>query len=397
MQSKNPFTRRCLLKCLTSVAAAGMVRSPMQALWLPQGDTTTGEERGEIGRLAAAFKRSFSVPSLSIAISRNGQFVFDRGFGFNQGFRFGNVKDMGPTDMSSLFRIADVTMPITSVAIFTLIEQGKLKLTDKVFGASGILGTRYGKSPYGQYVTDITVDHLLTHTCGGWPADATDPMFKSNSWDQAKLIGWTLENLPLANPPGEHWAFSNFGYCLLGRVIEQITGQPYAGYVQSAVLAPCGISGMRIAGNSLKERAPNEVVYFGQYNEDPYKINVARMDANGGWLATPSALVQFLNHVGGSGPIPNILKAETIQTMTTPSPVFPGTSAAKYARGWMVGSGNLWHNGSFPGSTTIMVRTATGMCWAALTNTRTEPHDEMDTALDRMTWNMVRSVPEWSA
>jgi CubicO group peptidase (beta-lactamase class C family) len=56
----------------------------------------------------------------------------------------------------------------------------------------------------------------------------------------------------------------NFGYCLLGWVIEQITGQPYSGYVQSAVLAPCGISGMRIAGNTLRERAPNEVVYFGQ-------------------------------------------------------------------------------------------------------------------------------------
>ena len=280
----------------------------------------TGMERGEIGRLAAAFKRSFSVPALSIAISRNGQFVFDQGFGFNQGFRFGNVKDMGPTDMSSLFRIADVTMPITSVAIFTLIEQGKLNLTDKVFGASGILGTKYGKSPYRQYVTDITVDHLLTHTCGGWPADANDPMYRINSWDQAKLIGWTLENLPLTYPPGQHWAFSNFGYCLLGRVIEQITGQPYADYVQSTVLAPCGISGMRIAGNTLKDRAPNEVVYFGQYNEDPYKINVTRMDSNGGWLATPSALVQFLNHVGGSGPIPSILKAETIQVMTTPSP-----------------------------------------------------------------------------
>ncbi|HXP09944.1 MAG TPA: serine hydrolase domain-containing protein, partial [Acidobacteriaceae bacterium] len=296
------FNRRTLLKGLAGAAVAGMVRLPMQALWLPQNQTTTGQERGEIGRLAAAFKRSFSVPALSIAISRNGQFVFDQGFGFNQGFRSGNVKDMGPTDMSSLFRIADVTMPITSVAIFTLIEQGKLHLADKVFGPSGILGTKYGKSPYGQYVTDITVDHLLAHTCGGWPADLNDPMYKNNSWDQAKLIGWTLENQPLTNPPGTHWAFSNFGYCLLGRVIEQITGQPYAAYVQSAVLAPCGISGMRIAGNSMKDRAPNEVVYVGQYNEDPYKINVTRMDSNGGWLATPSALVQFLNHVGGSGP-----------------------------------------------------------------------------------------------
>jgi CubicO group peptidase (beta-lactamase class C family) len=369
----------------------------MQGLSLVQADATTGMERGEIGRLAAAFKRSFSVPSLSIAISRNGQFVFDQGFGFNQGFRFGNVKDMGPTDMSSLFRIADVTMPITSVAIFTLMEQGKLNLTDKVFGASGILGTTYGKSPYGQYVTGITVDNLLTHTCGGWAADANDPMYKNNSWDQARLIGWTLENMALSNPPGERWAFSNFGYCLLGRIIEKVTGQPYAEYVQSAVLAPCGTDVMRIAGNTLKQRAPNEVVYFGQYNEDPYKMNVARMDANGGWLATPSALVQFLNHVGGSGQISSILKAETIQIMTTPSPAFPSTSAAKYARGWMVGSGNMWHNGSFPGSTTLMVRTASGMCWAALTNTRTEPHDEIDNALDAMMWNIVHSVSQWNA
>jgi CubicO group peptidase (beta-lactamase class C family) len=136
----NPFTRRCLLKGLTSAAVAGTVRRPMRALWLPQGETATPRERGEIGRLAAGFKRRFSVPSLSIAISRNSQFVSDQGFCFNQGFQFGNLKDMGPTDMSSLFRIADVTMPITSVAIFTLIEQGKLNLTDKVLGASGFLG-----------------------------------------------------------------------------------------------------------------------------------------------------------------------------------------------------------------------------------------------------------------
>src|ERR1700688_2527146 len=83
----NQLTRRGLLKCLTGAAAAAMFRLPMQALPLPQADTTTGMERGEIGRLAAAFKRSFSVPALSVAISQSDQFVFDQGFGFNQGFR----------------------------------------------------------------------------------------------------------------------------------------------------------------------------------------------------------------------------------------------------------------------------------------------------------------------
>jgi CubicO group peptidase (beta-lactamase class C family) len=390
-------SRRVLLRNLLCAAAVGMIDLPMQGLWLLDGDQLTGMERGEMGRLVAGFKRSFHVPALSVAISRHGQFVFDQGFGFDQGLRMGNAKDLGPANMSSLFRIAELTMPITAVTIFTLIEQGKLNLTDKVFGASGILGTKYGKGPYKQYVTDITVDHLLTHSCGGWPADSTDPMFRSDSWDQAKLIGWTLENLPLTYPPGQHWAYSNFGYCVLGRVIEQVTGQSYADYVQSAILGPCGISGMSIAGNTLRQRAANEVVYVGQYNEDPYKMNIARMDSCAGWLATPSALVQFLDHVGGSGSIPSILKPETIRVMTTPSPVFPNTAAAKYARGWMVGGGNMWHNGSLPGSTTIMVRTAAGLCWAALANTRTEPHDEIDSALNGTMWNMVRSVPEWGA
>ena len=70
----------------------------------------------------------------------------------------------------------------------------------------------------------------------------------------------------------------NFGYCVLGRVIEAVTGQPYAAYVQSQVLAPCGITDMKIAENKESKKAPNEVVYYGQFGEDPYKMNVTRMD-----------------------------------------------------------------------------------------------------------------------
>ncbi len=319
------LSRRVLLRNLLGAVAVGAANFPMPRLLWAQSTQLTGIERGEIGRLAAGFKRSFNVPALSVAISRDGHFVFDQGFGFNENIRTGNPKDLGPVNISSLFRIASLSKPITAVTIFNLVEQAKLNLTDKVFGTSGILGTKYGKSPYKQYVTDITVDNLLTHTCGGWPDDSTDPMFRFDSWDQAKLIGSTLENLPLTSPPGRHWAYSSFGYCLLGRIIEQVTGQPYAAYVQSAILSPCGISGMRIAGNTLRQRAPNEVVYVGQYNEDPYKMNIARMDSTDGWLATPSAMVQFLDHIGGSTTIPSILKPETIRVMTTPSPVFPGT------------------------------------------------------------------------
>ena len=388
------LTRRSLLKNLLTSAAATTIPVPiLKALAQPQYGGSNGQQRGEMGRIAAAFRQQFSVPATSIAISRNGQFVYDQAVGM------GDRQHLAQVQQSSLFRIAAVTMPITSVTIFSLIEQGKLHLTDKVFGPSGVLGTKYGKPPYKQYLTDVTVDHLLTHTAGGWPSDSTDPMMHNLSWDHTKLITETIANMPLGNPPGTHWAYSNFGYCVLGRVIEQVTGQPYGSYVQANILAPCGISTMQIAANKESQRAPNEVVYYGQFSEEPYKLNVTRMDSNAGWIASSTQLVQFLNHVAGAPGIPGLLKPATIQAMTTPAPAYP-QGPARYARGWMVsnnGAGNWWHNGSLPGSTTIMVRTATGMCWAALTNTRTQPSNEIDTALDQMMWNMVRTVPAWGA
>jgi CubicO group peptidase (beta-lactamase class C family) len=393
------FTRRQLIKRLCGTLAAGIIAPRLYGFSFqepqpPQGEEVAGGGRAQMFRIGRAFMEQFSVPGLSVAVTRNGRFVYEHQFGM------ADRKEAQQVLSSSLFRIASVTKPITSVTIFTLIEQGKLNLADKVFGPSGVLGTKFGKPPYQQYVTDITVDQLLTHTCGGWPNNSTDPMMRFKSWDQEKLITWTLKNPPLTYPPGQHWAYSNFGYCVLGRVIEQVTGQPYADYVQSKILAPCDISDMKIAGNKLSQRAPNEVVYVGQYSENPYDLNITRMDSHGSWLATPMNLVRFLNHVTGFADTPGLLKPETIRVMTTPSPAYPQSSPAKYARGWMVrdnGAGNWWHNGSLPGSTTIMVRTSTGLCWAALTNTRTEPSDVINSALDQMMWDMVRCVPAWGA
>ncbi len=392
---KNLLSRREMMQGILGVAAAGAIgRAGDLFAQAARGGRPTGQEMGEMNRIEYAFRQQYSVPANSIAISRNGQFVYDIARGM------ADKQHAQQVQQSSLFRIASVTKPITSVTIFTLIEQGKLNLNDKVFGPSGVLGTKYGKGSYKQYVTDVTVDNLLTHTSGGWPNDNTDPMFTHDGWDHQKLIEETIENLPLTYPPGQHWAYSNFGYCVLGRVIEAVTGQPYDAYVKANILAPCGITDMQIAGNKESQRAPNEVVYYGQFDENPYDMNVTRMDSHGGWIATSTDLVQFLNHVAGAPGIPALLKPATIRQMTTPAPAYDQNAQAKYARGWMVrdnGAGNWWHNGSLPGSTTIMVRTSTGMCWAALTNTRTQPSNEIDASLDQTLWNMVRSVPEWGA
>ena len=282
-----------------------------------------------------------------------------------------------------------MTKPITSAAIFSLIEKGHLRNGDRIFGKHGILGTKYGSPPYGQGVEQITIDHLLTHTSGGWDF-SNDPMFLNPAMDQAELISWTLDNQPLKNPPGKAFAYSNFGYCILGRVIETITAQPYSGYVQSAILLPCGITDMRIAGNTLNDRAPSEVTYYGQGqgpSQNPYEINVRRMDSHGGWIATPADLVHFATHVDGFDADRNILRSETIRRMATPSDANPN-----YARGWRVNrKGHWWHGGDLAGTTSVLVRTSSRFCWAALTNTRREGTD----ALDDMVWEMVSKVSAW--
>lgn len=382
------MTRRTFLKNGAVALAAGAVPgfdAPFSALAAEPANQPlpTRDESAAIAKVVAETMETHKAPAISLAIARHGQFVFQQGFGL------ADKRTSEPATTASRFRIASVSKPITSVAIFTLIEQGRLGLHDLVFGKQGCLGFDYGHH-YPEPVDRIMLYHLLTHTCGGWQNDGNDPMFRNPKMNHRELITWALQNHPLENAPGTHYAYSNFGYCLLGRVIEKITGQPYADFVKQAVLTKCGITDMDIAGNTLAQRAPAEVVYFGQDKNDfgPYQMNVTRMDSHGGWIATPSDLVRFAMHVDGFKTTPGILRADDIKSMTTASAVNSG-----YACGWCVNDiPNWWHSGSLPGTLTIMVRTRSGLCWAAFTNTRVEGLN-----LDEMMWRVVRCVPAWHA
>ena len=190
--------------------------------------------------------------------------------------------------------------------------------------------------------------------------------------------------------PGQRYAYSNFGYCLLGRVLEKLGGRPYAELVQQRILDRCEIQGMRLAGNTRAERVAREVTYYAQDGGDPYGMNVRRMDSHGGWIASARDLVRFAMHVDGFATTPNILSASAVKTMTTAT-----AANASYASGWSVNKvPNWWHEGSLPGTMSILVRTASGLCWAALTNTRVKG---MDSAIDDLMWKIVKAVPAWRA
>ncbi len=357
----------------------------------PSSPTGTAEpthaERAEMANLARAFMQRYAMPGLSVAVGRVGAILYEDAFGW------ADRESREAVSPAHFFRIASVTKPITSVALFSLIEEGRIRLTDKIFGPGAITDTDYGDPPYHPWVDQITVEHLLTHTSGGWANDSADPMFMNLQMNHAQLIESTLRNRPLDQPPGRHYAYSNFGYCVLGRVIERITRQNYAIYVRDSVLKRCDITDMAIAGNTLAQRRSGEVKYYDQQDERaPYAMQVARMDSHGGWIARPRDLVHFLMRVSGSATPPNILEPQSIRTMTTASAANPD-----YAKGWSVNKfDNWWHNGSLPGTSTIAVRTHSGFCWAAFGNSR-RLNAPLDRDLDNLIWSMVRQVEGWNA
>jgi CubicO group peptidase (beta-lactamase class C family) len=382
------LTRRSFFARALAGTSFGIVANAFKSLGRAEtgSGSNPGFEPAELGAMettAAAFMQKHQVPGMSVAITRQGRLVYAHGFGL------ANREANERVTPSHLFRIASVTKPITATSIFRLIEAGRLHLTDKIFGPDGLLGTTYGQPPYNRYVDQLTVEHLLTHTAGGWQNDGGDPMFHHPQMDHKQLITWTIAEQPLQNPPGQNYAYSNFGFCILGRVIEALTEKTYPETVHELVLKPCGISGMCIGGNTLAERAPREVLYYSQDRSDPYGMNVRRMDSHGGWLATAIDLTRFLVHVDRFPTKPDILHPDTIDQMTAPSKASPG-----YAKGWNVNKyNNWWHSGSLPGTTTIMVRTAHQFCWAALTNTRGS--GDIGGDLDRLIWHMIGKITKW--
>ena|SRR5581483_2998616 len=194
LYSGMPVSRRCFLQSSLSLGAANPLSAAAGA---------TDAELAAMDDVVIEFMSVHKVPGMSVAVARDGEVLHQKAYGIANGTSGEKVTP------AHLFRIASVSKPITSAAIFQLIEQGKLSLDDSIFGPRAILGVAYGRPPYKEHVADIRLKHLLTHTAGGWTNDRADPMFRNPRMNHRQLITWTLANAPLTNPPGAHYAYSN--------------------------------------------------------------------------------------------------------------------------------------------------------------------------------------------
>ncbi|MEL6106807.1 MAG: serine hydrolase domain-containing protein [Planctomycetota bacterium] len=379
-----PNDRRLWFACLLFIVFAFGIH-PF-AIHACPAQTSQAEDREHIESTIRRFMTEFDVPGLSIAMSKDGRLVLARGFGF------ADKANETPMTANHRFRIASVSKPITSIAIHTLIQEGKLKYDDKVFGPDSLLGDDFGQPDPSSSLDEITLEHLLTHTVGSWGNRRNDPMFLWPQLDHRELITWTIANQPLQVAPGSKYAYSNFGYCLAGRFIEKATGETYRDYVKRKIGDPIGATSLEIAGNRLSDRLKDEVLYYGDGDENPYGFNASRLDAHGGWVASPTDLVRLALHYDGFSSPSDRLTSAVLEGMVSPS-----QANANYAKGWNVNRfNNWWHMGSLPGTGAILVRASNGHCWAVLVNTRSKK-EGFFSALDKLPWKILRGVKNWPA
>jgi CubicO group peptidase (beta-lactamase class C family) len=226
--------------------------------------------------------------------------------------------------------------------------------------------------------------------------------------DATTVIRYMLEFELLDFNPGTQYQYSNLGYCILGRVIEKVTGQSYEDFVRNTILLPLNITDMRIGYNLESNQLPLEVNYYDYPGAPlaasvydnvsmvpwPYGgFNVEAMDAHGGWVCSAAHLVKLLCSVDGFASKPDILLPATINRMVNPS-----ATNANYALGWSVNNANnWWHTGSLPGTTTEFVRANNEMNWAILLNTRPSNPNSLSTAVDALVWNVIPTIVNWPA
>jgi D-alanyl-D-alanine carboxypeptidase len=338
-----------------------------------------------IDQNVSAFMKMYNVPGLSLAITLNDKLVYVKAYGQ------ADVEANQAAATNNLYRISSLSKQITSAVIMKLMDQGKINMTDKVFGPGAILGTEYGTLPYGSGITGITVSDLLHHTEGGWPDDNTDPLGKNPSMSVQQIVSWGLDNVPLISAPGtpDSYYYSHFGYCILGRVIEKITGMSYSQAAQSLILQPSGITDMQIAGNTIADRVPNEVKYYDAQNR-AYGFNLNRTDASEGWIASATDLARFLAHVDGLSS-QTILSANALTVMSTGSVANP-----KYACGWEINMYNWFHHGNFPGTGTSQAITTQSGNFNYVILTNTDSSDPNFSAnMDNIFWNALPNISSW--
>jgi CubicO group peptidase (beta-lactamase class C family) len=237
----------------------------------------------------------------SVLVARGENVVLDKGYGY------ANVEWEVANSPTTRFRIGSITKQFTAAAILLLEERGRLSVDDPVRKHLPDAPSAWDK---------VTIFHLLTHT-SGIPSFTSFPDYQSTmtlAVTTEKMVE-RFRDKPLEFAPGEKWNYSNSGYVLLGYLIERISGQPDAQFLQENIFKALGMTGSGYDSNAdvIARRAAG-------YNLGPNGLVNARFihmtipHGAGALYSTTHDLLRWNQALFGG----KVLSPASLKKMTTP-------------------------------------------------------------------------------
>ena len=191
-------------------------------------------------------KGSFNGTAL---ISWHGKVILEKGYGYR------NFTDSSRNDPSTIYQIASVTKQFTSTLILRLVEENKLSLSDRL--------SKF--KPEIPRADSVTIRHLLSHT-SGISDHPTDSVTRALNFS-----------------PGTSWEYSNTGYILLGRIIEQVTGMSYYNALRRYIFEPLQMS--HTAFDFINLKSKDKATGYWEYPDEPNPSSATIIDSTGPFAA----------------------------------------------------------------------------------------------------------------
>lgn len=271
-----------------------------------------------------------AIVGSSVAWIENGAITAKEHYGFR------DKATKAPVDDNTIFHWASITKTFNAIGIMQLRDRGLIKLSDPI--VKYVPELRKVHNSFGS-MNDITIKQLLSHSAGfragtwPWAGDKPWQPFEPPSWEQ--LVGM-MPYTEVEFAPGTKYSYSNPGYVYLGRVIEDVTQEPWETYIDKEILRPLGMTRAFFDQAPSFLRADKSHSYFvtdeGE-TEAPFDFDTGITTMNGGLNAPIADMAKYIGLIQGSADAATqarydaIIKRSTFEEMWTPVvPVSPGVS-----------------------------------------------------------------------
>jgi CubicO group peptidase (beta-lactamase class C family) len=203
-----------------------------------------------------------NLPGIAVGVVQDQQLVWAEGFGY------ADVDAKIPMTPATKFRMASHSKLFTATAMMQLRDAGKVHLDDPV--VTYLPWFRIHSANSGDPA--ITIEELLTHSAG-LPREAGAHWSELSFPDEAGIEAF-IEHNEAPYPPEVRWKYSNLGFTIAGMVVEKISGQKWAAYVQEHIFNPLGMT-----ASSVDRNVEGMATGYGQRMPDGMRAKMPFVDA----------------------------------------------------------------------------------------------------------------------